>query len=371
MLLHTFSLSVLAFSTTVAAQGQVADDSHRITANGVPIFASLALDSGELTVHDAPPASYQDSEVCYDNSVDVDPFFPVFDALLYPAGDELFDWGVKFCVGSNFVDRLTVGYSSAAAVGNNGSLTLRVYAGATGFGNFGTQVAEVTLDNIPSSGNVLSVSPVILEVELGSQSFFLPEGQIGWSYTNPDGLTAPLLVDVRIETGTQNFFDVYSPGPAPTGSFAGTFVLPPGGASGDPLENSFYIVVNENDVVAQTAPLAAGANPAILSTPDVPILGSPWRAVLDISSFPSASTSFLAVSAAQLPGGAGSPFGTLVIDPLALVTKVQVRPAGTDHVLNFPTDSALVGRQLYTQVLFDSNLGLLLTNGLELTLGTF
>lgn len=365
-------------AATTSLQAQLPEGYGVVPASGTPVRATYDLDAATFRVLDSEPAGYEDSALCYDNSVDLDPFLgpgnELADALVFPPGDEVFDWGIKFCGGSNFVDQLTIGFASFAPVGFNGSLTLRVYSRAFGFGVHGTPVAELPLTGLLSNGPFVpphGLIPVYLTIELGSQSFYLPEGPIGWSYTNPDGMTGPLLVDVRIDAGTQNFFDVYSPGPAVDDNFQGTFLLPPGGASNDPLENSFYIQINENTVFGQSAPIPTAGNPQNLFSVGRPIIGTPWEAVVDLSSIVGATTSFLAITGQDIPGGTNSPYGTLVIDPFTLVGPGQARPAGVNHVFDLPIDPSLVGKVLYAQAFFDSAFGFLLSNGLELTVGSF
>ena len=111
-----------------------------------------------------------------------------------------------------------------------------------------------------------------MTINLGTQSFFLPDGPIGWSYTNSDGLTAPLLVDVDPSRGTANALDHYAPPPASPASLAQTFTLGPGGLSNDPKENSFYLQLFENDVPSFTRVLQAGSNPGLLSSASAPIV---------------------------------------------------------------------------------------------------
>ena len=58
------------------------------------------------------------------------------------------------------------------------------------------------------------------------------------------------LVDVDLTLGTQNFFDVYNPAPASReDATCSTVSLPPGGASQDPWENSFFIQITEVDLL--------------------------------------------------------------------------------------------------------------------------
>ena len=169
----------------------------RIALDGPVIEATLDLDTGVIQV---TSAARQGSTLCFDNSIDDDNYL---DGLLYPSGQELYDWGVKTCGGSRFVDAITIGIGSSAVPvssgGPGGSITLRIYEGGTGFGNPGTLVTTIPMTGLPSFPGPI-ICPVILRVLLGSQSCRLHDGPIAWSYDNQDGLTAPLPVETSTST---------------------------------------------------------------------------------------------------------------------------------------------------------------------------
>jgi hypothetical protein len=357
---------------TSVAQAQDVPGITRIRAQGPVQHARLNLDTGEVQML-ADPIAAPTVVSCYTNNVDPD---GLLDALLFPAGDELFDWGIKACGGSDFVESIVIGYASQAVPvplgGPGGSLTLRLYEDGRGFGIAGTERVEIQLSGLPSEGFVppgAALSPVMLTVELGAQSFYLPTGPIAWSYENPDGLTAPLLVDVVIENGTQNFFDVYRPGPASAGHLLGTFTLPPGGASDDPYENSFLIVINEDDTTGSTVDIPAGSNPNVFIA-NRPILGQLWVANVNQSSFPTSTATVMALSSQRLIGTT-TRFGELIFDPATSLLPVSLE-TGNAHRYIIPVDASLVGRLFYAQggVLTTAQ-GLLLTNARECVVGTF
>ena len=369
---YTMIAGLALFSFT---SSQESIEYTRLSAEGPTLRARFELDSGQLTLAGGAgtqPASAPGAR-CFENNVDFNDGGT--DALLYPAGVELFDWGVKSCGGSNFVESLEIQFASMAVPtsqgGPGGSLTLRVYEGATGFGVAGTELASITLTGLPSdgpspSGSVLGLTT--LTIDLGAQSFFLPDGPIGWSYENHDGLTAPRLVDVQAALGTENFFDVYDPAPASAGNYSGTFTLPPGGFSGDPLENTFYFVINEKDAPASVTTIVAGSNPiALSSTP--PIVGSTWDALVDDSALPTTTATLLAITLQSLPP-TPTKLGLLVIKPQSRLLPISIK-TGSKHSFPIPTDSALVGLTYYAQGgLSTTAQGIVLTNGLELTVGT-
>jgi len=355
-----------------AAQAQDVPGITRIPTQGPAQHARLNLDTGEIQMLGAPIAAPTVTS-CYANDIDND---CCLDALLFPADDELFDWGIKACGGSDFVESILIGYASQAVPvglgGPGGSLTLRLYEDGRGFGIAGTERVEIQLTGLPSEGFVppgQALNPVLLTVELGAQSFYLPTGPIAWSYENPDALTAPLLVDVVIENGTQNYFDVYRPGPASAGNLLGTLTLPPGGASNDPYENSFYIVINEDDTTGSTVDIPAGANPSVFIA-NRPILGEIWAAIVNQSSFPTSTGTVMALSSQRLTG-ATTRFGELIFDPGTSLVPVSLE-TGNAHRYVIPVDVALVGQLFYAQggVLTTAQ-GLLLTNARECVVGTF
>jgi len=244
------ALLVGALAVSSARAQQVSRTPLRLQTQGPPVALHLDLDTGALTSPGSAAATAS-PQLCFDNSVDPDGFA---DALLYPAGDELYDWGIKTCAISGRVERLTIGYGSQAVPtysgGPGGAFTFRVFEHGQGFGVRGRMVFELSMTGLPSGGPSPGVAPYYLTVDLGSNAFLLEDGPIGWSFENPDGATAPLLVDVGREHGTQNFYDVYRKSPTRDPFYSGSFSLGPGGASNDPWENSFYLQLWEDTSVA-------------------------------------------------------------------------------------------------------------------------
>jgi hypothetical protein len=355
----------------VSAQAQDVSGITRVPTQGPALHARMNLDTGEIRMISAPIAAPAVT-ACFENDIDDD---CCLDALLFPAADELFDWGIKACGGSDFVETIVIGYASQAIPtfqgGPGGSLTLRLYEDGRGFGLAGTERVEIQLSGLPSEGPPPGgvLSPFILTIDLGSQSFFMPTGPIAWSYENPDGQTAPLLVDVVIENGTQNYFDVYRPGPASDGHLLGTFTLPPGGASNDPFENSFYIVLNEDDTTGTQVDIPAGSNPSVF-TANRPILGRFWTGNVNQSSFPTSTGSLMALSGQRLTG-VSTRFGVLIFDPSTSFVPVSLQ-TGNNHRYLIPVDASLVGRQFFAQGgVITTAQGLLLTNARDCVVGTF
>lgn len=368
-------LAVVALAT--ASQAQATRPGFKVVpVPGTIHRSTLDLDNGKLTHLPVAPAGTSTqafSFVCYDNTTDIDPNVTgsFLDALLYPPGVELMDWGIKNCGGSDLIESFTFGYASTAEQVVGASLTLRVYEGSQGFGTFGTEVANFTFTNLPSDGpdSFTLLIPRMITVDLGTQAFFLPDGPFGYSLENADGVTAPLLVDVTIANGTQNFFDVYEPAGASASNYDGTYSVLPGGLSDDPFENSFWFQLGQNNTLSSAAVIDAAPNPFALGTPLSPITGSVWTA--NVFAPPTEPLTFLILSATRVFGVA-TPFGELVVDYSTQIGKTTIK-LGPAHNFPIPLDPSFLGVEFFAQGAYsDLMLGnLQFTNALELTIGAF
>lgn len=101
------------------------------------------------------------------------------------------------------------------------------------------------------------------------------------------------------------------------------------------------------------------------------ILGQTWDPFVDHTTFsPSAVIDGLALTVAPL-NLALPPFGTLLVLPPVGI-PLQTGPASAPFALPLPPKCSLAGAALYTQAFsIDSAGDLLLTNALDITLGTF
>ena len=154
------AMACLLTATPAAAQED--PGSVRVSFDGPPTYATLSLDTGLVVTSSQPlpgQSAVQRGTPCYVNDQDVD----VIEGLLLSQNDEIFDWGSKSCTGSNLVRFVTIGYGSQADPtqfgGPGGSLTLRLYAGATGNGAFGTRVLTLPLTGLPSQCSISSIAP--------------------------------------------------------------------------------------------------------------------------------------------------------------------------------------------------------------------
>lgn len=379
--LSSLSLCASLLALSPNAQGPAGSDlssatasqAVRIPVGPVPAIYHLDLDTGQESFLGPVPQHSGGVQAvtatCFDNTYDVG----VADALLYPADHELMDWGVKLCGGSGYVDQITIGYSSLAPLSTGGSLTIRLYEQALGWGNPGTLRFELTLTGLPSdpTSGIFAI-PFTYTIELGSQSFYLPDGPIGWSFENHDNLTGPILVDATLANGVQNFFDVYTPGPATSVSYDGTYFLPPGGVSMDPLENSFWIRINENTVTSTAVTLPGTIdNTQNLSATTSPFVNATWTAEIDTFNFPGTSLTALAIAPQRLSGAILPGLGELIPNVTLPATRLFLEAPGTPFALAIPNDPGLLGRVFYAQGWFTGAItSARLTNGLELTIGS-
>lgn len=342
---------------------------QRLKTGGTPVVGNYDLDTGAVELLTSNAARL--AAGCFNNSFDDDLYA---DALLYPPGFELFDWGVKGCGKSELVDRIRIGYASTAKPVRQGGpgavFTLRLYSDATGNGQPGRLVKEIPLSGLPAAGLEPSglLIPSYVTLMLGSESFVLPDGAIGWSYENADGKSAPLLVDVVPSTGTANAYDVYQPGPASAASYQGTFTLGPGGSSNDPKENSFHIELFQNDVLATVAPIPGQGNPDLFRAGRA-VIGRTWYGHVDLSGLAGVSISLVAISHGRQTGVI-TPEGEWIVDPSSLLREVSVGVLDA-HRFAVPRELGLLGWTIYAQGGYVGRAGLQLTNGAALTIGSY
>jgi len=371
--MHKTTLLLLLLASPTATQSVSQPNApdiagiRRLPTGGTPVYSHLDLDTGVLTTGGLAVTI---PTLCFDNTFDEE----WADALLFFQGDELFDWGIKGCGGSTLVNRIRIGYASQADQvhlgGPGGSLDLQIYAGSLGHGDPGQELLSLQLRGLPSEGPFMGglLIPQVVTIDLGAQAFFLPDGAIGWGYRNADGLSAPLLVDVGVGNGTENAIDLYRGGPAGPATYVTTFTLPPGGVSNDPLENSFFLQLFQDETPATVQTIAVAGNPDVF-TADGAVVGSPWYPRLATYDFPNVTSTFVILSyaSANLP----IRWGTLLVDPTQFVEPISIRPGGV-HRFDIPLDANYVGLTFFAQGgLIGSASGVQLTNGIEATIGAF
>lgn len=366
-----FSRVLTISSLLVAPAAAASETPQRVPVSGTPQYFVRHLDRGVTSAAEGSSPG----TLCFDNSIDqndeVDSTMStaenLADALLTAPGDELVDWGVKSCGEANLVRSLTVGYGSQAPIGIGGSMTVRVYSFTQGFGSLGTPVAEIELDELPSDGPTLLLTPRYLTLELGEQSFYLPDGPVGWSFQNSDGMTAPLLVDVQPAASTQNWIDWYTPGPATDGNLQDTFSLGAGGASNDPFENSLYMQMFEADG-GQIAGVQSIDNPANLSALvalNTPVLGQTWQLGFDLAGVPGAGDATLVFLSLQPSAPVSTILGTFLISPAAIAVTIET---DDQHDLPILIDPEFLGLPIFVQGIYTDGEPFL-TNALVGTIG--
>lgn len=214
-------------------------------ARGPMVHVHWDADTGIQRVLEGPRAlgrlgaSSQEVGLAFDNTFDPEGFA---DVLVHPAGEEIYDWGLLQSSGSRRIQTLRLAYSSRAlpvsSGGPGGAFTFRLFERGQGFGTRGKQLLELNFTGLFSIASPFP-APVALTVDLGSHGVELPNGPVGWSFENQDGDTGPVLVDVTIANGTQNYYDVYDRTPGGP-VYRRTAQLAPGPNSYDPLENTFW-----------------------------------------------------------------------------------------------------------------------------------
>lgn len=175
----------------------------------------------------------------YDNSVTNGSFFGP------GAGIVNMDWGTFASGGLDKVVAMRIGYATSIVAPTPVNIRIRIHQGATGSGNAGTVVLDVTLNNLPNS---VTGTPqgFLIDVDLlgAALDFVLPDGPLGYSYEMFNPNTGPLLVGPPNEAGVTNLIDQYNTALTYLGSgnFGGapfaSFVMRITG-EGDPLPTAF------------------------------------------------------------------------------------------------------------------------------------
>ena len=117
-----------------------------------------------------------------------------------------------------------------------------------------------------------------------------------------------------------------------------------------------------------------GVNPPILTSPDLPVLGTSWHAAIDGGAIGASGLSFLVGYSDPLDPGLLLGWGELLLDPAStwLLTSIAGNAAGISlHTLPIPSDPAFAGFRISTQGYLNNVLGhTALTNAIDLVLGT-
>ena len=312
----------------------------------------------------ATPRSFS-TPVCFDNSRTGYVW-----SLFNQVDDEIVDWGVKSCAQTNVVTSFTFGYVSLASdpsIGGPGAaMTWALYEGTDGFGHLGDQIARLSFTGMPGTlwpgGQSM---PLFVTVDLSDDPLVVPDGNIGWGYMNDDGQSGPILAFApNSQLGIRDALDVYTPGPATDGHYTGTFHW--AGA----FMGSFYFQLAEDpgDVLADAVVVnGTGYNPLIFSEITLPVLGSNWLAVIDMSAYPTSPASIVVASSVAIPPFMTS-WGEALLDPHALGTQQDL--GYSLHSIAIPLWPDLAGVIYHTQgAIFLGGGNVVLTNGIDLTLG--
>jgi hypothetical protein len=308
------------------------------------------------------PSGAATSAVCFDNVDDT------LWASSHPVThQELVDWGVKQCGLRGRVTSFTFAYKTARP---SVDLSIALYVGTTGFGNLGTQVRRFSFQGLPAGedffGSGLTLNT--LTVDVSSNPICLPDGPIGWGFTNDDLESGIILSEApNAVLGTLDALDVYDAPPAKTGVYTGTYNFASQGIEMASLSMDF----EEEDGAGLSGVRllrGSGVNPLALVPLGLPTFRTHWFADVDLTRAPGATMSTLVL--AELPALAPLPTvaGEILID--LFNPPVLVSVGTTSHRIVIPQfTAALLDRTFYAQSLLSGGGALELTNGLALTIG--
>lgn len=345
------------------------------------IHATYDVESGLVTDVAELPAdteSLTGSAPCFDNSdlfCDMGPFEPY--SIGNAPGEELLDWGVKDCNGTGMVQCLTIAYRTTAVDtsfgGPGAALSFGLYRNTRGFNRNGVQIFRQTftgLPGVPPGTGTHEAAFVFLTIDFGATPLSLPDGPIGWGYllldnADPATATGALLVTApNTATGVIDALDVFSPGPATTGVYTGTFNFastcnhPPC----CPHASTFLQIVETQPGATQFN--GSDVNPVLLSEVLPPRIGQAWVTNFDLTGQPAGTPTLLWVSLGSLAAPIATPRGEILIDPLQRIGPAFV--GGSLHVIAVPNEPVLNGLVLHAQGAIRSG-GIVLTNGLMTT----
>lgn len=301
------------------------------------------------------------SALCFDN------LNPGLFMSSHPAThQELVDWGVKDCGLRGRVTSFTFMYRTSLP---SVDLSIAFYLGTTGFGNLGTQIRRFSFQGLPAgfpdTAAVGNMTLNTVTVDLSANPLCLPDGPIGWGFTNDDLVSGTFLnFAPNASLGTIDALDVYDDPPAKSGVYTGTYNFASTGFN----VASVTVQLEEEDgagLAGVQLLQGNGSNPLAFTPLGLPLLGSAWFANVDLSAAPGTTQSTMVVSIAPIVPLA-TVAGQLLVD---FFDPLLVETAGNVQRIDIPNDVALVDVTVYAQALLSLGGPLTLTNGLALTIG--
>jgi len=292
-------------------------------------------------------------------------------------GEEWVDFGSHAGL-SGWISGIQIGYGTLAldvsAGGPGAAMDISIYSdGSTTTPQGGcvlaTEVIRLSLTGLPGS-TTGGAAGYIVDIDIGSAAARLGSGFLAWGYTNADGNTGPLLINVGCcGTGTSDAFDIYSPGPATAGNCAGTFAFSTPGIA------SFYLALTEDDGSTPASSVSrngSGTNPNVFTETASARIGTAWDTHVDASGFPLAVLSAIALSSRQGTPIPAPGLGEILVDVLPPNPfLIWMDGLLSDHWIPVPNDTGLVGVVLYTQAaIVEATGAITLTNALDITVGT-
>ncbi|QDU66234.1 hypothetical protein [Engelhardtia mirabilis] len=276
------------------------------------------------------------------------------------------------------------GSTSVPIVGNEflAELSCPILTDTSGNGIFVGNPAPGQVPNPPSPPNMLSpaCTPSC-------------EGVIRVSFSEPVRAVSAIFIDVEADFASTGLGlslgaalpDVAFSSPQGQGtfSFLGVVSIVPFTAvdihfatganiDGVLIDDLAYATTATHLLASETIRQGVPPNPAALSPGQTsgPVIGAMWDPVIDHTTFmPGALVDVLAlgVGPVNIPA---PPLGTLLCDPAGPLQLVQ-SAAGIPFSVLVPSDCSLVGVTLCTQGVSINATAIALTNGLDITIGTF
>jgi len=349
---------------------------HRPMLHAVYDVTEDRIRSVETLGAGGPSSTQRGLPPCFDNSD-----YYLWDTyVVTDPGQELVNWGRKNCSGAGRLRSVTIAYlseaRSVAEGGPGGTLQVALYNGTRGFNALGTEIFRRTITGLPSDFTPLDPPTVFLTLDFGANPLPLADGNFGWGFLQLDGDTGPMLVNApNVALGTVDAMDIYSPGPARTDTYVGTFNY--GALCGCASTWMQLDEIANNEVAATLVRNGSGVNPELLEGLFPPRIGQVWAARVDVPNPCTGGTlcagnpdfTILFTSAAQLATPLASPFGEILIDR-SLARTAPLFGEGA-YFYAIPPDTSLVGTMVFVQaaVLPDALPTITLTNALQLRIG--
>jgi hypothetical protein len=286
-------------------------------------------------------------------------------------GSEYVDWGVKVGGGSGWSDSMMWGYATTildpGAGGPGASFWVTAMFGTTGFGNPGIKAFAQPVIGAPGSADGTTPTGFLLSFDNCASMVFLPDGPIGYSFTNCDGASGPLLAAVGCcGTSTVDSMDQWVAPATLGGTFLGTFSFTTAG-----IASLIFEMTEDDGSTPATAAVSRNSvlspNPSVFSETSIAKYNANWN-----TSIVMGPTDFATVMAVSVGGAFDIPvpgLGAVLIN-ITPPNPIIIDVAAGSHTFPIPADCSLSGIKWSAQgVTVDIGGGLTLTNALDFSTG--